>query len=100
MLKLRNKLLITLVLISVASVAVWTDRGNASTGRPPVGFASGSGLNPGVSPASGEPDVTGNTAPPKVGALPAGQGSWIITIQKWLLWIKVSRAVQHPRTGA
>jgi hypothetical protein len=88
----RIKLLITLVLFTVAMAAVWTSSQAAARGLSGPGGSSGIGwTRPDATPASGDPDIGQGITPPPPGMknvrLHPGEGiAKGRTFGEWVLW--------------
>ena len=87
--KIRNRLLIVLAFLTVATAAVWLD----AEARPRLdretdpGSSGTTVIKPGIAPSTGEPDGSGGPgivppAPPKLGLMPSQEES----LGRWDTW--------------
>jgi hypothetical protein len=102
MTKLRNRLLVTLVLAAVSLAALGTGVASARTPqrRNPSLGGTASTSRPGMGRFSGEPDPNGGGAPvppiDKTAMQPVLPGLWVA--QLWIQWRTLSpNAQQHSR---
>lgn len=100
MIKLRNRLLVTLVLAAAAAGVLGT-AGTATASRLGTHAAGITTLaRPGAAPCSGEPDTNGQSGlqqPVKTGLMPSGSAYGWGGVRQWIAWSVRVWLLQFPK---